>query len=184
MNYSSNYQDQMMAKPRPSPKHLGGRDKLKTAWEFKTSVFRDYKADTDPIRRQCFEQDWKSCKLEGLIKNGDDKAQLKTLLYKNYKGFRETYKHYSGVNPIAGLPAISVIDYSDMFFTNCPGMVDNKSLGTADTDLEFISTNAGSKGKRNPVNNLCRHNIMEVWCRIAKTKYFKSGEATSYTEAM
>ena len=45
----------MMAKPRPGPKHLGGRDKLKTAWEFKSSVFRDYKPDTDPIRRQCFE---------------------------------------------------------------------------------------------------------------------------------
>jgi hypothetical protein len=105
----------MKAKPRPAPRHLGDRDKVKTAWDFKGSVFKDYKPDTDPIRRQCFEYDWKNCKLDGLIKNGTDKAELKTLLYKNYRGFREVYKHYSGVNPVAGLPAINTIDYTDMF---------------------------------------------------------------------
>ena len=51
INYSASYQDSMKAKPRPLPKHLGDRDKVKTAWDFKASVFRDYKPDTDPIRR-------------------------------------------------------------------------------------------------------------------------------------
>jgi hypothetical protein len=60
-------------------------------------------------------------------------------------------------------------------------MVDGTTLNLADTDLEFIATNAGSKGKRNPVNNLVRHNMMEVWCRIAKTKYSIKGENTTYT---
>lgn len=62
-------------------------------------------------------------------------------------------------------------------------MVDGETLNLADTDLEFIATNAGSKGARNPVKNLVRHNIMEVWVRIAKTKYTEKGENTSYTEA-
>lgn len=62
-------------------------------------------------------------------------------------------------------------------------MVDGTTLNLADTDLEFIATNAGSKGKRNPVNNLVRHNMMEVWVRIAKTKYTVKGENTTYSEA-
>lgn len=54
----------------------------------------------------------------------------------------------------------------------------------ADVDLEVISTNAGRSSKRNPANYLVRHNIMEVFTRMASTKYVKNGDSANYSEAM
>jgi len=120
-----------------------------------------------------------------LIKNGTDKSELKTLLYKNYRGFRECYKYFSGIDPVASLPAINTLNYTAWVQEGCPGLVDNITLKLADTDLEFIATNAGKSSKRNPANYLVRHNIMEVFARIAKTKYLtNAGEASTYAEAM
>jgi len=65
------------------------------------------------------------------------------------------------------------------------GCIDNKNLKLSDLDLEFISANAGGKAsKRNPERALVRHNFMEIFVRLAITRYVKTGLASGPTEAM
>jgi hypothetical protein len=64
-----------------------------------------------------------------------------------------------------------------------PGFVDGKNFKLADLDFEFIATNSGGKSsKRNPERMLVRHNWMEIFCRLAVTKYLK-GMKTAQTPA-
>jgi hypothetical protein len=54
------------------------------------------------------------------------------------------------------------------------GFIDGKNINLADLDLEFISTNANGKaGKRNPERMLVRHNWMEIFLRLAVTRFVK-----------
>jgi len=56
----------------------------------------------------------------------------------------------------------------------------------SDIDLEFVSTNAGPKNNnpRNPERSLVRFQMMEIFTRIAFTKYFKTKEVSSQLEAV
>lgn len=56
----------------------------------------------------------------------------------------------------------------------------------ADLDLEFISTNAnGKQSKRNPERMLVRHNWMEIFVRLAITRFVKNEKiATGPLQAM
>ena len=59
-----------------------------------------------------------------------------------------------------------------------PGMVDGNFLKISDVDLERIKANANERNtKYNPKNNLVRHNFMEVFVRLADTKYLKNQAA-------
>jgi hypothetical protein len=54
------------------------------------------------------------------------------------------------------------------------GFIDGKNINLADLDLEFISTNANGKtSKRNPERMLVRHNWMEIFLRLAVTRFVK-----------
>ena len=44
--------------PRPEPKFIKGLERPKTPWDFKKSMFKDYKFDTKHILAECFEYDW------------------------------------------------------------------------------------------------------------------------------
>lgn len=56
----------------------------------------------------------------------------------------------------------------------------------SDLDLEFISTNANGKvSKRNPERMLVRHNWMEIFVRLAITRFIKNEKiAAGPVEAM
>ena len=50
----------------------------------------------------------------------------------------------------------------------------------SDLDLEFISTNAGEKSsKRNPEKKLVRHNWLEIFVRLAVTRFVKREKSAS-----
>lgn len=63
------YLTNMTCLPRPPPKTLKGREKVKTPWDFNKSVFKDYKADNALLLDQCFEFDWSCSKIEKVIKD-------------------------------------------------------------------------------------------------------------------
>lgn len=88
-----------IAIPRPPPKELGGRSKLRTPWKYSTSVFRDYRTDVSKTLDAAFEADWDNSKLPRYIKDEDEKAGIKKLLHSKYALFRESYKFMSGVDP-------------------------------------------------------------------------------------
>jgi hypothetical protein len=75
--------------------------------------------------------------------------------------------------------------FSDVV-SQLPGFIDGKNFVLADLDLEFISTNAGGKaGKRNPERMLVRHNWIEIFVRLAVTRFVKKEKvATNAIEAL
>ena len=67
--YDKNTLESQRAVPRPLPKELAGRNKLKTPWKYNQSVFKDYRIDTQKHLDACFEQDWKNSKIERIVKD-------------------------------------------------------------------------------------------------------------------
>jgi NLR family CARD domain-containing protein 3 len=171
--------------PRPPPKSLGQRNRLKTPWDFFKSVFKDYKPDTQSLLNSCFEFDWEMCKIPRIIKNPEELEDTKAYLKKNYKHLREMYKYYSAISPVGLVFSIGNNVFSDII-SNFDSLIDNQTLKLSDIDLEFVSTNAGPKksNPRNPERNLVRFQIMEIFTRIALTKYFKTKEVKSQLEAI
>lgn len=70
--------------PRPAPKQVLRKDRVKTPWDFFKSVFKDYKPDNAMVLNNCFEFDWGNSKLEKIIKNPEDMLNTKEFLRKNY----------------------------------------------------------------------------------------------------
>lgn len=165
--------------PRPPPKALGGRDKVRTPWHKHLSVFKDYKMDTNKLLDSCFEMDWDNSKLSKFIKDEDERMSVKKYLHMIYPDFRESYKSTSGIDPMINLTAIGNNTFSEVV-NSIPGLIDGKNINLADLDLEFISTNANGKpGKRNPERMLVRHNWMEIFVRLAVTRFVKKEKVAS-----
>jgi hypothetical protein len=161
--------------PRPSPKYLGNRTKIRTPWNFTLSVFKPYIPDNEGLLLRCFELDWSRTKIERLIKDPEQLDKVKNLCRHNYKWFRESYKFITAVDPQKDLLCISTIVFGDTVM-QMDGMVDGKTLKLSDLDLEFIATKAQNiQGKQNPERALVRHNWMEIFVRLCQTKYVKNG---------
>mmetsp|Transcript_17127 Transcript_17127/g.16800 ORF Transcript_17127/g.16800 Transcript_17127/m.16800 type:complete len:204 (+) Transcript_17127:389-1000(+) len=170
--------------PRPPPKFMVGRERLKTPWDFFKSVFRTYKPDDKKTLNGCFEIDWDNTKIGKVIKNGDELVAVKRYLKENYKAFRETYKYYSAVAPIGLICSIGTNTFSDIV-SNCPGVINNENFKLSDLDLEFVATNAGlGRAKFNPDRQLVRHEFIEIFVRIAITKYYKNKLVETIPEAI
>jgi hypothetical protein len=75
----------MKCLPRPPPKNLKGREKIKTPWDFFKSVFRDYKPDTEALLLDCFEFDWSCSKIEKILKSEEEIQKVKAYLKSKYK---------------------------------------------------------------------------------------------------
>lgn len=96
------------------------------------------------------------------------------MLKKSYPKFRESYKQIAGVDPQKDLVCIGVNTFSEVV-ANLTGFIDGKFMKLSDLDLEFISTNANGKvSKRNPERMLVRHNWMEIFVRLAITRFVKN----------
>lgn len=95
------------------------------------------------------------------------------------------YKYYSAVSPAGQVFAIGNNVFSDIM-SNFTDIIDNNTLKLADIDLEFVSTNAGPKksNPRNPERSLVRFQMMEIFTRIAFTKYFKTGNCPTQLDAV
>ena len=178
------YLTNMIWFPRPPPKMLLSRARLRTPWDFFKSIFRTYKPDDKETLEACFEYDWENTKIHKIVKNNDELSEVKDFLKDNYKFFRETYKYYSAFAPAGLIFSIGTNTFSDII-SNCPGLVDNDTLKLSDLDLEFVATNAGvARHKFNPERQICRHEFMEIFVRIAITKYYKTKQVDSIPQAV
>jgi hypothetical protein len=70
--------------PRPARKGLNIKEKIKTPWDFFKSVFKDYKPDNPELLDACFEYDWSCTKIEKIVKDPDDQAEVKAFLKSKY----------------------------------------------------------------------------------------------------
>lgn len=92
------YRSDISCRPRPVPFILNGRLKLKTPWDFRKSVFKNYKPDTKRVLDNCFEIDWEATKCPKLMKDDPEQiAKLKAYIKANYRGMREVYKYFAGI---------------------------------------------------------------------------------------
>ena len=85
---------------RPEIGKSKGVKRVKTAWDFSKSVFGNYQVDSAELVKNCFEFDWKSSKIEKLVKNADQQDNIKQFLLTNFSLMKEAYKYYAALNPI------------------------------------------------------------------------------------
>lgn len=142
--------------PRPRAKKFYLPNRAESPWQFPKSIFAPYKNDTESILNQCFEFDFKNTKLPKITKDDQDLDLLKTFLKSRYKIIREIYKLYAGVQTTNGVLSIGQNTFTEIVYS-CPDLLDGKQLNLSDVDLEFVSTNAGQRGKLNPERALVRH---------------------------
>ncbi len=50
---------------------------MKTPWDFKKSVFKDYIPDNELLLAKCFEFDWGNSKIPKIIKDEGEKEKVK-----------------------------------------------------------------------------------------------------------
>ena len=171
--------------PRPGPKGLGNRNKVRTPWDFRLSCFAAYRIDSTRLLNDCFEMDWNRTKVARIVKNDEERDRVKTYIRSIYKWFREMYKFAAGSDPMNDLFCIGTNVFSDLITNGIPSMVDGKTLKLADLDLEIIQTNANEQnGKFNPKAKLVRHNFLEVFMRLCDTKYLKNGAGGPDVDSM
>lgn len=150
------YLEDLSVIPRPPPKKIKGLHRVKTPWDFKKSVFKDYIPDNELILAKCFEMDWTSSKIPKIIKDEKEKEKVMNYLRSNYKYIREVYKSFAGISPCNGIPSIGTNTFQDI--ANSCYLIDGELLKLSDMDLEFISTNAGLKNQlMNPDRALVRY---------------------------
>jgi hypothetical protein len=76
---------------------------------------------------------------------------VKELLWSHYSKIKETYRHYSSMNPSGDIWSISSNPITD--FVNSADLIDGKTLKLSDVDLKFIATcSASNEWKGNPRN--------------------------------
>ena len=176
--FSEEYINGMYCCPRPAPKGLGNRNKLRTPWDFNLSCFASYKSDTTRLLNQCFEMDWGRTKVSRIVKNEEERERFKTYFRSIYKYFREVYKFTSGSDTMGDLFCIGTNVFSTLIQEEIPTLIEGKFLKLSDLDMERISTNSNEQNsKNNPKNMLVRHNFLEVFMRLCDTKYLKNKAA-------
>ena len=160
------------AKPRPVMRKTGFEEE-KIRWNIQKSVFREYRFEDEELLYRCFEFDWDNSKLQKLIRDAEEVKVIRPLLWRHYKGFKEVYRYYSCYSPQGYVFCIALNAFTDMC-TQC-GLVTDMKL--SDIDFEFKATNYTEvrNNPRNPPNALVRHQIMEIFVRLAIDKYIKTG---------
>lgn len=161
--------------PRPPPKNIPKKKRIRTPWTLPISIFATFKVDSEDLLMRCFENDWSRCKIPKIIKNEEELVKIKKILKENYKVIREMYKYFSGFDTINGAPSIGSNVFSDMM--NQCNAVDSQYVMLSDIDIEMVASNAGKNkmaNPRNPERGLVRYQMIEMIVRIAVRKYQKS----------
>ncbi|CDW85738.1 UNKNOWN [Stylonychia lemnae] len=156
--------------------------RLKTPWSFENSIFRNYKADTDEIVKQCFEFDW-GCIRKPKFDDAEEEFRVKQELYHGYKLIKNLYRPYSALGKIGNIFAIGLNTYTDIM-REVLDLVDQEHLKLNDTDMFFIIVNSIKKGEINPANGLVRYQFLEIMMRVALKKYHSSGFCKTQSEAV
>lgn len=151
---------------------------IKVGWDLSKSIFAKVKQDTPKLMDSCFEYDWECSRLEKICEHfsKEQRDKIHTFLKHNYRIIKDSYKFFSGLSPAGGVCSIGTNLFNYICF-NCNGMVDQKSLKLSDVGLDFITIKAtGShlRTRQNPERQLIRFQFMEIWVRLAMSKYIKS----------
>ena len=80
-------------KPRTKITFVPPRRKTKKRiWQWKYSIFKDWRRDDEELLARCFEEDWSHTRISRLIKNEEDLSKIKKILKENYKFIKMNYR--------------------------------------------------------------------------------------------
>ena len=176
----SNYLPVVKSRPRMKhPPYIFDEKDKESNWKLETSIFANYRYNSDELIQQCFEFDFESSKINRLVK--DDVKQVKELLSKYYPSIFHAYKFYVGqgvMNTVTiyyikynQLPSISVISALDLISKT--SILDSK-IKSSDIEVMLICCNG--KDIQYPYvfeKAIVRYQLMEFLVRIAIDKYMK-----------
>ena len=123
------------------------------------SVFRDYRDDTKPFLRKCFEQDIIYSKILRAVK-GDVEIfeDIQLVLFKHYVKLNNIFLFYIGTS---SYPTIGMNDFTS-WARHC-NMVDDKWLNLAALDRILITTNVALHGLISSAErDLNRYEFLEI----------------------
>eukprot|EP00347_Sterkiella_histriomuscorum_P011119 403373687 len=143
------------------------------------SVFRNFRDDDEELLRKIFELDFSYSKIARIIKNNEEELQnVKELFWSNYIRLRNIYLTLI-LN--SEYPIITWNDFT-IFCNKCKVVDKNISLSIIDTI--YIATNVSLNNNQNADRDLSRYEFLEILLRLANEKYKKSGQVTTYTQAL
>jgi len=144
-----------------------------------TSVFREWREDTESMFSSCFASDTSHWKVQRLIKNPDDFLAVEALLRKHFARLKKIFIVQASKS---GFPTINWINSAD-FIRDC-NVLDGNVIQTT-VDRLFIATNQElEKSEENPANALERYEFMEFVTRIAEKKFKEPKICKTYEEAV
>lgn len=121
------------------------------------------------MMNKCFENDFSISKIDRILKNEVENAQVKEVLRKHYYHVKEAFRYYSGIAPMNKMLCMSAMIFNE--FVNCTNLLDNQILASNDIAIEFKGTTANVKDQKwNPPNGLIRHQLVEMLVRLALRK--------------
>lgn len=171
-----------MTAPRMLMTHVFTDSEERIPWLFENSVFRDYVKDNDALMNSCFELDWSLSKLEGFIRDPQDKSKTKAYLKSIYKTIRLCYKSLSSfaANEIFSIGSNTQTD----FLYSCK--IFDQVYSVSDFGINWNSANLSTnKGLIfNPGNALVRYEFMEIIVRVANDKFCRPKTVKTIKKAL
>jgi len=105
-----------------------------------------------------------------------------------YAPLRETYKYYAGTSFNNNVPCIGTNAFTDLLTVS--GVIDHKLLKLSDISIDFIATCVGQRTEDpkwkylNPERALVRDKFMQIFMRLAASKYLKTKKLLTYADSI
>ena len=160
------------------------RKTMKRIWQWKYSIFKDWRRDDEELLARCFEEDWSHTRISRLIKNEEDLAKVKALLKQNYSFIKMNYRHYASFSPNGDIWCLQQGVFLDLVHER--NITESNKLTDAEVDIKFVATVSSQEIKgnpRNPERGIVRFQFLESVVRLTEQKYVQRG-GLSWTDAI
>lgn len=153
----------------------------KIPWSIPVSLFKDYRLDDDHLLNECFEFDWKHCKIPNMVKDPQDLENLKALLKANYQVIKESFKTLSAYSG-SEIPCIGSNAFIELL-GQCNIFDNFYAISDFGVNWNSVIVQAIKGQTYNPANALVRFEFMELIVRVAYDRYIRTKYMTSVCEA-
>lgn len=154
----------------------------KIPWSISLSLFKDYRTDDESVLNDCFEFDWKHCRIPNLIKDPKDLESTKEYLRSNYRVFRESYKTLSSYSG-SEIPCVGSNTFVELLTQS--NVFDNL-YAISDFGVNWNSSMVPSIKNQlyNPGSSLVRYEYLEIITRVAYDRYIRTKSTNALYEAI
>ena len=143
-----------------------------------TSVFHDWKEDSQASRDKAFLIDAQFIKISGFVKDKDDIAATLDVLREYFEPLKNQFLTQCSIPKF--YPVITWLEFSK----GCKKwQIFDKYLTSSDIDRLFVAVNYEEEDlDNNDDNSLCRYEFSEIAARIGKERYFDKGLTDTIAE--